>query len=221
MRKIITLLMCLVLGTVCFIGCANNDEAFTEKSYTAEIEQITEVSIDVRDRQIEVTTSADDQIHIDYFENSKEFYDISVSEDRVLTMTAASQKEWTDYIGAKSASGSRNISLQLPDALLTTLKLSTTNEDISLPALTIVGDVSLSSHGGNIVFDKLDVGNAIRLDAKNGNISGAIIGSDDDYFISSDIKKGESNLPSSTGSGTKTLTASNNNGNIDIEFVSK
>lgn len=54
-------------------------------------------------------------------------------------MTAASDKEWADYIGGKSAAGSRKILLQVPDALLTALKLSTTNEDISLPARTVNG----------------------------------------------------------------------------------
>lgn len=222
MKTFVTLSICLVLCTTTSLtGCAKQNEAFTPKSYTAEVEQITEICIDVRDRQIEVTPSADNQIRIDYFENSKEYYDISVSDSNVLTITAASDKEWTDYIGGKSAADSRKISLQVPDKLLTTLKLTTTNEDISLPALTVIGDVSLASNGGNIVFDKLNVGNAIHLDAKNGDIEGLIIGSYDDYAISCDSKKGESNLPASKESGTKTLTVSNNNGDIDIEFVSE
>lgn len=107
------------------------------------------------------------------------------------------------------------------DALLTALKISTTNEDISLPVLTVNSDVSLSAGGGNIVFDKLNVENTIRLTAKNGNITGSILGSYDDYTISCDSKKGESNLPSSKEGGAKTLTVSNNNGDIDVEFVSE
>lgn len=221
MKRIVALLICLVLGATCLTGCTNNDEAFTQKSYTADGEKITEVCIDVQDRQIEVMLSPDSQVHIDYFENSKEYYDISVSDSYVLTMTAANDKDWTDYIGGKSASSSSKISLQLPNELLTTLKLSTTNKDISLPALTVIGDISLASYGGNIVFDKLNVENIISLNAKNGDINGSIIGSYDDYAISCDIKKGKSNLPSTKENGTKTLTVSNNNGDIDIEFISE
>ena len=221
MKKIVALLMCLVLGAACLTGCTNNGQAFTEKSYTSEGEEITEICIDVRDRQIEVMLSPDNQIHIDYFESSKEYYDISVFDNHTLTMTPASDKEWTDYIGGKSAAGSRKISLQVPNALLKALKISTTNENISLPALTVKGDILLSSVGGNIVFDKLDVENTISLNVKNGNITGLIVGSYDDYAISCDSKKGESNLPSSKESGAKTLTVSSNNGDIDIEFVSK
>lgn len=221
MKKIVALLICIVLGVVYFTGCTNNDEAFTPKSYTAEGEEITEVYIDVQDRQIEVMLSPDNQVHIDYFENSKEYYNISVSDNHTLTMTSASDKEWTDYIGVKPSIGSRKILLQVPNAYLTTLKLATTNEDISLSALNVLGDVLLSSQGGNITFDKVDVQKSITLNAKNGNIIGLIIGSYDEYAIASDIKKGESNLPSSKETGAKSLTVSNNNGDIDIAFISK
>lgn len=220
MKKIVALLLCLVLGAACLNGCTNSNEAFAKKSYSAEAKEVTKVCIDVRDRQIEVMLSPDNQIHIDYFENSKEYYNISVSDNRTLTMTAESDKKWTDYIGGKSAASTRKILLQLPDALLKELILSTTNEDISLSALTVAGGLSLSSHGGNIVFDKLTVEKAIELDSKNGDISGTIIGSYDDYAISCNIKKGKSNLPASKESGEKKLTVSNNNGNIDIEFIS-
>ncbi len=219
MKKIVAVWMCLILGAACFTGCANSGETFAQRSYTTEVEEITEVVIDVRDRQIEVTPSADGQVHIDYFESSKEYYDLSVTDGHTLTMTAKSDKEWTDYIGEKTASGFRKISLQLPDKLLKTLKLSTTNEDIILPELTVAGDISLSSQGGNIVLNKLNAENTISLTAKNGDITGSIVGSYDEYAISCEIKKGESNLPSTKENGTKTLTVSNNNGNIDIEFV--
>lgn len=221
MKKMIALLVSFVLSAAYLTGCTKNDEAFTQKNYTVEGEEVTEISIDVRDRQIEVMLSPDNQVHIEYFENSKEYYDISVTDNHTLTMTAENDKAWTDYIGGKSAAGSRKILLQVPDTLLAALKLSTTNEDILLPAGTVIGDISLSSQGGNIVLDKLYAEKSINLSAKNGDVTGSIIGSYDDYTISCDSKKGESNLPSSKEGGAKTLTVSNNNGDIDIEFVSE
>lgn len=220
MKKPAVLLLCLALGAACLTGCTHSDKGLERKSYSSQ-EEITGVSVDARDREIEVTLSIDDKIHIDYFESDKEYYDISVSQEGVLTMTSTSNKAWTDYIGAKAGAESRKISLQLPDKLLTALTLSTTNEDISLPAMTINGDLSLSSQGGNIAFDRLKVKNTISLKGKNGDISGQIAGSYDDYAISCDIKKGESNLPLNKENGAKSLTASNNNGNIDIEFISE
>lgn len=93
----------------------------------------------MRDREIEVTLSDDEQVHIQYSENSKEYYDISVSDGNVLTMVNANNKEWTDYIGGKPSTKDRKIVLQMPTTLLDTVTLSTTNEDISLPVLAVTG----------------------------------------------------------------------------------
>lgn len=196
-----------------------SDEPFTQAEYTADAAQIEEINIDVRDRQIEVSLSEDGKIHIIYFENSRETSDIAVSDEKVLTMTDAGSKSWTDYIGGKPSAENRKISLQIPDALLDTLTLSTTNEDISLPALSVTGSASLSSNGGNITFESLDVGEALNLTVKNGNISGAVTGSYDDFDIQTEIKKGESSLPDRKEGGTKTLQVSCNNGDVNVEFV--
>lgn len=217
MRKIISLALCFALSVFAFAGCSNNSEPFEEKSYTPDT-QINEIHLDVQDREIEVSLSDDEQVHIQYFENSKEYYDISVSGENVLNMASASNKEWTDYIGVKPAAKDRKISLQIPNALLKNLTLSTTNEDITISALAVTGDIRISSNGGNISFEKLDVGNAISLTVKNGDISGTIIGGYDDFAIQSEIKKGKSNLPDNKDGGEKMLNVSCNNGNISIDF---
>ena len=201
-------------------GYSNNSEPFEEKTYTPDT-QISEINLDVRDREIEVALSEDEQIHIQYSENSKEYYEIAVSDENVLTMTSTSDKEWTDYIGGKASAENRKILLQIPDALLENLTLSTTNEDVSLPVLAVTGSIDISTNGGNITFESLDVGNTLTLTAKNGDISGTVIGSYDDFAIQSEIKKGDSNLPDNKDSGDKTLKVSGNNGDVNIEFAAQ
>ncbi len=219
MKKIVLLVLCLVLSSVILSGCSNS-EPFEQKSYTSDT-QITGINLDVEDREIEVSLSEDEQVHIQYSESSKEYYDISVSDENGLTMTSASNKSWTDYIGVKPAAEDRKISLQIPDALLENLTLSTTNEDITLSALAVTGSINISSNGGNISFGNLDVGNALSLTVKNGDISGTIVGSYDDFAIQTEIKKGESNLPDNKDDGEKTLNVSSNNGDVNIEFVNE
>ena len=220
MKKIISLVLCLILCSFILSGCSSSNEPFEEKNYTSDT-QINEIKIDVQDREIEVSLSEDEQVHIKYYENSKEYYDISVSDENVLTMASVNDKEWTDYIGVKPSAEDRKISLQIPDALLENLTLSTTNEDITLSALAVTGSINISSNGGNITFGDLDVGSALTLNIKNGDISGAIVGSYDDFSIQSKIKKGESNLPDNKDSGEKALNVTGNNGNVDIEFVNE
>ncbi len=169
--------------------------------------------------KIEVSLSEDEQVHIDYSENGKEYYDISVSNENVLTMTSEENKEWTDYIGGKPSVGERKILLQVPNVLLENLTLSTTNEDITLLALSVNGSVSISANGGNIMFGNLEVENSLTLTVKNGDIFGALVGNYEDFSIQTAIKKCESNLPGNKDGGEKMLNVSCNNGNINIEFV--
>lgn len=220
MKKIISLALCLVLSSFVLAGCSKSSEPFEEKSYTSDT-QIQEISLDVQDREIEVTLSPDQQVHIQYFENSKEYYDLSVSDQNVLTMTSATNKDWIDYIGGKPSAEYRKITLQVPDALLEQLTLSTTNENISLSALAVTGSVSISANGGNISFGNLDVGSALTLEVKNGDISGAIVGGYDDFAIQSNSKKGETNLPEQKDGGEKNLNVSSNNGDVNIEFITQ
>ena len=218
MRKMASLALCLGLSSILLAGCSDNSEPFEEKTYTPDT-QVSAVSLDVQDREIEVSLSEDEQIHIQYYENSKEYYNISVSDENVLTMTSASNKDWTDYIGGKPSAENRKISLQIPDGLLENLTLSTTNEDITLSALSVTESISISCSGGNIAFEALDVGSALHLAVKNGDISGELAGSYDDFAIQSEIKKGESNLPDNKDSGAKLLNVSSNNGDVNIELA--
>lgn len=220
MKKTVLFFILLMLGITVLTGCDDKGESFKREVYTVDSELIKKIEINVQDRLIEVSSSDDNQIHIDYSQNSKEYYNISVSDDH-LVMTADNSKEWTDYIGVKPSEENRIISLRIPDKLLDTLILSTTNEDIKLGELSAVGNISVSVSGGNISFEKLDADDSITLISKNGNISGLIIGSYDDFDITCETKKGKSNLPSDKQGGSKILKVSNNNGDTDIEFSDK
>lgn len=218
MKKLIFLVLFTLFVSAGLTGCSGKDEPYTEKTYTSENVQIKSVGIDVRDREVEVTISPDEKIHITYYENSKETYDISVSEDNVLTMNYVSNKEWTDYIGGKASEDYRKISVQIPKSKLDSLSVSTTNEDINVTEAAFNESVALKANGGDISFEDLSAGKEITLDVKNGNISGDIAGSYDDYAISCSVKKGESNLPAAKENGVKKLTVTANNGDVDVNI---
>ena len=202
MKKIIALALCFVMSSFTLAGCSGEREPFKKKNFTPDT-QVNGINLDVRDREIEVVLSKDEQVHIQYSENSKEYYEISVSVGNLLTMVNAGNKEWTDYIGGTPSAEDRKIVLQVPTALLDTVILSTTNEDVFLPVLAVTGSIDVSTNGGNITFENLDVGNTLTLTVKNGDISGTVAGSYDDFAIQSEIKKGDSNLPNNKESGKK------------------
>lgn len=219
MKKLTALLVAFISVLVfALTGCSNND-IFTEKSYSSGEIVIEKVTIQVTDRELEVSASEDNQIYIDYFDGEKEYLDITVSESNELTVKLVFNKEWTDFIGTKPSAEYRKIKIRIPDNLLTTISASTTNENIKITALSFAEQIVLENNGGNILCERVNVGKAINLTAKNGNISGSIIGGWDDFSISCKIKKGDCNLPMNKESGEKSFSADCNNGDINIEFV--
>ena len=217
MKKLVALVFCAVFAAAGLTGCSANEEPYIEKTYTPENAQINAVCIDVRDRTVEVVPSEDEGIHLVYFESETEAYSIAVSGDNVLAMTAENNKKWTDSIGGQAPAEYRKITVRLPDSLLDSLSVSTTNEDIAVGELAVNESISLKANGGNISFLMLSAGNEIALDVKNGNITGAVSGSYDDYAISCTVKKGECNLPASKENGEKKLTVAANNGDVTIQ----
>ena len=75
-------------------------------------------------------------LHIHYFESKQEKYAIS-TKDKAFTLTTDNQKKWSDYIGLKPSSKYRKIIIQVPQMN--------------------IQEMSLSSNGGNLLFEKLNV----------------------------------------------------------------
>ena len=215
MKKRLLIAAYLMLA-ISLAGCSSNGQ-FVPMEYSVNGDQVRAISIDVRDRKIDIGPSSDGLIYIDYYESNKEGYDIELTDTGILSMTSVSNKDWTDFIGVKPSAGNRVISIRIPAGELDRFSIKTTNEDVSMQDLSTVGEISISSNGGNIRFENLNAENSISLNVKNGDINGSIIGGYDDFSIHCDIKKGNSNLPNIDG-GDKTLDVSCNNGDVNISF---
>lgn len=224
MKRFTTLLLAIIslalvfALTACTSGCSSGGN-FTAKAYASGDSKIEAMTINVLDRQVSVSVSDDNQVHVDYFESEQEYYDISVSENNLLKIDFLQDKELSDYIGTKPSAEYRKINIKIPYALLSNLTITTTNEAIKLSPIMVADSLSLSSNGGNIEFEQIDVGKALTLTAKNGNIKGTVIGSYDAFSITCEIKKGNCNLPLKKTDGDKSLKVNCNNGDIKIDFV--
>lgn len=221
MKKILTALSACTVFAVLLaaVGCSGG-ETFEAKRYSSGEDSVKSVTIDVTDREVEIITSADGQVHIDYSESEQEFYSLQLSEDGDLTMTLETDKDWTDFIWTKPAAQYRKITLAVPSGL-SDLTIKTTNETIGITSLTVQNAVLLDCNGGNIAFEQLGVGKSLDVTAKNGNITGSVLGGWDDFSIACESKKGESNLPERKEGGEKSLTVNCNNGDIDIQFITE
>ncbi len=211
--ELIVALLCAVC-TAALCGCADGG-AFTagNKSF----DSVKNIDVSVRDREIEITASDDETVHIEYFENDKEYYKIEADENGNLTIKLVSDKKWTDFISVKPDVQYRKLIIKIP-AGLGILKVDTTNETVSLSSVATANAI-LSNNGGDVSFDKLSVDESLDVTVKNGNITGSVTGGWDDFSIISDSKKGKNNLPAEKTGGSKTLKASCNNGDIKVDFL--
>lgn len=209
----------LIIVPVILAGCSSEPETYKEKSYVSPSAEVDTITIDVEDRKIEVLQSEDEKIHISYHESEKEFYEMDLSDEKELSMVSASKKAWDDYIGMKAAQENRTIQLWIPDGSIKNLTIKTSNEGIELPPLSLAGAVNIEINKGDINLDKLNAATRVTLATKNGDISGSIVGSYDDFAIASKVKKGKSNLPENKSKGDQTLNVSANNGDINLEFI--
>lgn len=220
MRKIWAMLVALLFSAcgLLVLGSCGKGENFVACSYSCEGGAVIDLQIDVTDRMVEIGISEDDRIHVGFFESEKEYYEISET-DGTLTIELILDKCWTDFIGTKPNARYRKIFLKLPENTLQGLSVKTTNADVKIERASVRESIFLDVNGGNISFERLSAGREIRLTGKNGNIDGFVVGGWDDFAISCQIKKGESNLPEKKEGGEKRLLVDCNNGDVEIGFI--
>ena len=85
MKKLTAVLFALISVLVFALTGCSNDDTFTEKSYSSGENEIEKIVVQVTDRELEISASADNQIYIDYYDGEKEYLDIVVSESKELT----------------------------------------------------------------------------------------------------------------------------------------
>ena len=162
------------------------------------------IRMELRDREIQVTDSPDEQMHVIFYENTKEYYDLTYPAKDTLEIQWVSNKSWLDYIGGKAPEHARTVILQVPQTSLETLQLSTTNGDIVMGNTAITRSITLESNGGNILLENLYPAQEISLTTKNGNVTGTINAGYDDYRINAETKKRRVQPPTGEIQGRKT-----------------
>ncbi|MCD8309281.1 MAG: DUF4097 domain-containing protein [Clostridia bacterium] len=215
MKKLKGLCAALPLVVAAAVLPACSAEEYAAATFTAD-EAVTAVSVDVADRKVVFAESADGSVCVDYYYNGKENYSIAV-DGGVLSITQANTKNWYDFFGTGGERSQRLITVYLPSDCLESVYVSTTNFDIILSQTTVSGNCTLYSNGGSVNMEKLSA-DSVSLSAKNGSVTGSIVGAYEDYILDISIKKGDSNL-SSKSTGEKLLKVDVNNGDINLQFV--
>lgn len=76
-----------------------------------------------------------------------------------------------------------------------------------------IQEMSLSSNGGDLLFEKLNLKN------KNGTVKRSIIGNELDFSIHSKGKKSKRSIKSNNGNKEKQFHLIENNSEVNVEFT--
>ena len=207
MKRILSAMFVAVFAALLCAGCS--EEQFTERMFEGEAN---EVVFELENTAVEVAPSGDGQVRIEYFVSEKRSLSVALDGG---TLTVTSDGTGVS-LGALPEVAYRTVKVYLP-AGLASLTLTTTGERVALSDIS-AGEIMLDVNGGDISFERLEVG-ALGVTVKNGNVAGSLLGGWDDFSISCTVKKGESNLPERKEGGEKSLSVDCNNGDVDIELL--
>lgn len=204
----------MALGSLPLCGCAHEaDFAAKQRSFGGDIAA---VSIFVKDRKVMVGPSEGDELLFKYQDSDKEALRFELS-GATLEVELESNKGFGDFFGTLPDVSYRTIEVYVPLRYQVSINISTANEDVLISGLSVDGLAVSNSNGGITIADLSSDGD-IALATKNADITGNIIGSYDEYSIRVDVKKGQTNLPSSKPGGDKKLSAQNNNGDVFLDL---
>lgn len=141
---------------------------YVEKTYSVNADTVHTVILNTYDQKVQIVKSADNQIHLDYFDRDKEQYTISSSNGELLIDLTRNMK-WFDYIGIDFYGGV-TFKIAVPDDMVCDFSLSTSNGQITMDNLSEKGNLALTTSNGNIVLTDVTTTGSLKSGTSNGYI---------------------------------------------------
>jgi DUF4097 and DUF4098 domain-containing protein YvlB len=190
--------VCLLFGLAVFaIGFTmmglditkfNTNSQYAEKSFVS-TRTVSGIVIDDNDLSIKIVVSNDDNVHISYYENDKEHYEIKQSDIGTLSVIKHNMRKWYDYLFNISFQ-TTNLTVAVPSRFLGNLSaessngridcigvnaadmiLTTSNGKITVSNLMASGKLEASTSNADDILSNVTVSGNVACDTSNGKIS--------------------------------------------------
>ena len=193
------------------------------------------IFLDLQEQPVEVVVSADEGIHIRYWEDERDAYAFS-QENGTWSMTHHRQPEYWSWLTDGMFSGlaeiSRKVMLELPASYAGELQVKTSNSSIRLEDFQQLAACSLKTTNGSIHAADVNAA-AFTAETTNSSITlrhltadSARLGSTNGSLLTEDIRlSGDLDISTSNGSFTlrdvacANMTGVTTNGSIRLESV--
>lgn len=139
---------------------------YEQKSYVSKTE-ITSVKIEDNNTEIYFDKSPDNNVHVRYCENDKDYY--KITENGELEFKKVSERQWFD----KAFSINLNIpsiSVLIPENFKGSINIETSNGKIDVKNIS-TDDFKASTFNGKIEISEVSASGAVKLKSSNGGIN--------------------------------------------------
>jgi len=222
----ISLLVGLVVFTIGFalagfdITKIGTETEYQEKNFVS-TGTVKDIVIDESNLSVEIVQSMDEQVHVTYYENDKDYYDIGQSADGTLRIIKKNHRKWYDYFFNINFQSVKLI-VAVPDDFSGDISGESSNAKIHLSGIH-ARDIHLDTSNGKIEAENIVISGKFEASTSNASITLSNVTASGDIFcdtssgkISLDKLEGK-NININTSNGSVILKSTLSNENILIE----
>ena len=121
---------------------------YEEKSFSAQIDGLSLVSVRDDNHAVRFVRSDDSQIHVTYYESDREFYDIR-TENGTLEIVYRNDRKWYEKLFNLNFQ-KISVTVALPAEYVGAIAADTSNSTVTVNGLDIDGDMNLKTDNGRI-----------------------------------------------------------------------
>lgn len=147
-------------------------ETYIQKSCEYDTDTVASLVFTDISRDIEITRSNDDKIHITYYESQKVSYSFEHTEDGTLTVTYYSSRKWYDYIGISFRFSDIKTVIAVPDGFSGNISVKLSSGDLRITGFTLDGSLTAESTSGDVQMSDFTCTGDIKIRQTSGDFEG-------------------------------------------------
>lgn len=192
---------------------------YVEKTFES-TKDINTIKIDDSNTDVEFTASADNKLHMTYYENDKMYYEISENNGTFGVVKKSSRKWYDNFFNVNF--GKRTLSVSVPADFNGDISIKTSNNDITVTGIN-ASEMQLRTSNNRIDVENVKVDGLLDVNTSNGGINlsdsaitGDVVCRTSNGKIEFD-KVGCANAEADSSNGSIYIESVNSSGKIDAK----
>ncbi|MCD7728284.1 MAG: DUF4097 domain-containing protein [Ruminococcus sp.] len=202
------------------VSAFSSESEMTEREETFSAGTVSSISINADFKDVEITSSEDNNIVVSCYESERVTFSTKVSDEGKLSIEVSDSRNWYDYILPTFSFAEENTNsliIALPDMALDSLKVETSSGNISSSKVSYspIDNCSIYSDTGDIELSNIESGLEITSSCGNITVSDAVLSNGDGITLNT--SKGDIEL---SGIEASCIDARTSTGNIVASDIS-